>query len=77
MLDQLLLRLQEKESLELEFKTARGGLPRELWPTVSAFANTQGGWLVLGVDESAGPTIVGVTNPEKMLQQLHDLMRND
>ena len=71
LLDQLLLRLQERESLELEFKAARGGLPNDVWPTVSAFANTQGGWLLLGVDEKAAPPIVGVTNPEKMLQQLN------
>ena len=29
-------RLQGRESLEVEFKRARGGLPKDLWPTLSA-----------------------------------------
>lgn len=76
LLDQLLTRLQERESLELEFKAAKRELPASFWPTVSAFANTHGGWIVFGIDESADPPIVGMDNPEKMLQQIRDLMRN-
>lgn len=76
LLDQLLVRLQERESLELEYKAAGGGLPGSVWPTVSAFANTQGGWILLGVDENTDPPIVGISNPDQVLQQLDDLMRN-
>lgn len=43
LLSALLARLRGKESLEVEFKRGRGGLPNDLWPTVSAFANTNGG----------------------------------
>jgi len=69
-------RLQEKEALDLEFKAARGGLPKSLWPTVSAFANTQGGWIVLGVDEDRKPPIVGVANADQMLQSFYDSLRD-
>ena len=43
--------LQDKESDELEFKTAAGGFPKSFWSTYSSFANTNGGAIVFGVKE--------------------------
>ncbi len=69
-------RLRVPEDLELEFKAARGGLPKSLWPTVSAFANTIGGWIILGVDEQSLFEVVGIPDPPAMLQSFYDQMRN-
>jgi ATP-dependent DNA helicase RecG len=70
-------RLQGREDLELELKAAKGGLPRDLWPTVSAFANTHGGWIVLGVTEHQGIfSLDGVSDAAKLLQDFHNLLRN-
>jgi ATP-dependent DNA helicase RecG len=44
----------DKESDELEFKSALGGFPRSLWETYSSFANTDGGIIILGVSEKKG-----------------------
>ncbi len=43
--------LAEGENVNVEFKECGKALPKEVWLTYSAFANTHGGWIILGVTE--------------------------
>lgn len=55
--------IKQGEGLHIEFKQARTALPRDLFETVCAFLNRNGGHLVLGVQDNG--TVVGV-DPDKI-----------
>jgi len=70
---ELLNLLDIGEDQEIEFKSAEGGLPKSIWETVSSFANTEGGYLVLGVQEQQGQRhIAGIKNPEAQRKAFWD-----
>lgn len=50
--EELLTRLKDIEWDDFEVKEASGGIPKSMWETVSAFSNTAGGWIILGVSET-------------------------
>ena len=72
----LLQRLSDIEWTDFEVKKASAELPKDVWETVSAFSNTSGGWIVLGVSQN-GKTfeVTGVANPEKIEQSFTNTLR--
>ena len=53
---------------------ARGGLPKSLWETYSAMANTHGGIILLGVENDG--TVSGVINPAQLKKAFWDTINN-
>jgi ATP-dependent DNA helicase RecG len=65
------------EGRDIEFKSARGGLPRSLWETYSAFANTAGGVIYLGIRETdEGAVVQGVDDPDGLLRDFWAAINN-
>lgn len=68
------LRRVGRDLREVEAKRTERQLPEELWKTLSAFANSAGGGVILfGVDEAANFDIVGVADPAKLQADLASL----
>jgi len=61
--DELVARLKGYEWTDFECKRAQRDVPKDVYSTVSAFANTQGGWLLFGVSESNGQLDVTGVDP--------------
>ena len=71
-----------RETVDVECKLAagpdgQGKLPDDLWETYSAFANTQGGVIVLGLREKQGTfSLYGVAQPERLVTDLFNCLNN-
>ena len=69
--------IDDWETEAVEFKRAKGAVPASFWESYSAFANTDGGVIVLGVAEDGNKhTVVGVTNAEKMVAEVWNVANN-
>ncbi|MEV4704643.1 ATP-binding protein [Actinoplanes sp. NPDC049316] len=64
------LRSIGNDTLTCEVKRAQGGLPANIWETISAFSNAMGGFILLGVDEKSGFQVTGVQDPGGQESQL-------
>ena len=65
--------LRRGERVTLECKKAQGGVPNSVWETYSAFANTNGGQILLGIIENIKEKdvakrfeIIGVDDADKI-----------
>ena len=69
---------QYRENNRIEAKKALGGLPHSIWETYSAFANTLGGVILLGVEEYKDKTLhtVDLPDPDKLVKEFWDLVNN-
>ncbi|MCK5667093.1 MAG: ATP-binding protein, partial [Thiotrichaceae bacterium] len=63
-----------EECDDLELKSARGGLPKSLWETYSAMANSYGGVILLGVEDDGKFT--GITDVSKVKTDLWNTLNN-
>lgn len=76
--DQNLPAKYRKEGLHFEAKSARNGIPADFWETYSAFANTFGGTIILGISERDDRSlyVTGVEDPETTVKTLFSNLNN-
>lgn len=69
---------QYRENNRIEAKKAQGGLPHSIWETYSAFANTLGGVILLGVveDDNKQLEAVGVPDPDQLVKEFWNIVNN-
>ena len=67
-----------RENNRIEAKKAMGGLPGSIWETYSAFANTLGGVILLGVEEWPDKTLhaVDLPDPDRLIKEFWDIVNN-
>ena len=76
--------LLKGERVTLECKKAKAEVPKSVWQTYSAFANTIGGLILLGVDENMQEKdiikryqIIGVDEPRKIITDFWNTLNSD
>lgn len=69
---------QYKENNRIEAKEALGGLPESMWETYSAFANTDGGVILLGVTELEDKSLfaLDLLDPQWLLEDFWKLVQD-
>lgn len=81
---EILEMLKYGEHIRLECKKAESTLPDSVWETYSSFANTDGGVILLGVEEHVKETeferrfsFVGVNNPTRRITEFWNTVNSD
>ena len=76
--------LKVGERINLECKKAESNLPNSVWETYSSFANTDGGLILLGVEEDLKETdfekrftFVSVKNPDQRLKDFWNTINSE
>ncbi len=72
------------ECVTLECKRAKNEVPKSVWETYSAFANTIGGMILLGIEENRKETdikkkfqIIGVEDAQKIINDFWNTINSD
>ncbi len=67
-----------KENNRIEAKKAMGGFPNSIWESYSAFANTLGGVILLGVEERKDKSLhaLDLPNPEGLVREFWNQINN-
>lgn len=65
-----------RENNQLEAKLATGGLPKSIWETYSAFANSYGGVILLGVEELCDRSlrVQGLLDPRELVDEFKTML---
>jgi ATP-dependent DNA helicase RecG len=76
-LDEIVERLRRAgtDLTQVEVKAAAHGVPRSLWPTISAFSNRDGGVVILGLDEANGFVPAAGFDPVKVRDAVAEAFR--
>lgn len=75
--DSIIALLGRHEWNELEFKKGQRGVPSDTYKTVSAFANSKGGWIIFGVkDEKGDLDPVGVLDVDTVQNDFLGVLRS-
>ena len=69
--------LEDKETGDVEFKSAAGGFPHSFWATYSSFANTDGGTIVFGVKEKDEQLYLDGLTEEKTRKYKKEFFNNE
>lgn len=76
--------IYQGEKADVECKKAESNVPKSVYESYSAFANTKGGYIILGVDENKKKTkleerfiIQGIKNPSKQLEDFWNTINSD
>lgn len=76
--------LKYGEHISLECKKAEGSLPKSLWETYSAFANTVGGTILLGIEENPKVKDISqrfcigtIKNPDQLLKDFWNTINSE
>ena len=69
---------QYRENNRIEAKEALGGLPESMWETYSAFANAEGGVILLGVKEQPDKSLkaLDLLDPQWLLDDFWSIIND-